>query len=420
MGHATLRQYGASFLSCLLALLGPTAAAALTFAQARDLVVSGVILPSANVADLVAYGRSTLLVSGDVVGSSDDPGSYRTITADTWFFWIDDDKTAHYAHATRFVFVDDATSTVSVENWEWWPAINGTEIWDTRQDRFNSPDVFFGMPPPQPPPAAAPPPALLRAAGFSRVCVYIISGEDDAVDTEFAKDKENMDTALTQYFGASNIHKKITRNNPTMTQVCDDFDDFADEAPACDKFVFFFTGHANETYLALRAHAIGTADRQLTGQKLADKLDDIPAPQWILIEACHAAAHVPPIDDARIEGHVITSAAADKKSYFDPEDGSYWVTHITQCMNDPAADGPDQGTEVSPAEAEAWAEQALNDSGDDKQAAQDSSIEQVHSESDTPALSPLAQATGVILLLLAGAAFLRGRRQRSASEVRDG
>lgn len=352
------------------------------------LVQEVVIMPSPNVETLVAYSWPELLQPGELVYSAGEPDMPFEIAEPAWFFWIDDLKDATFAHPTRFVFVGEQSGELFVSEQAWWPAIGETEIWDSALARSTSTNVVFGEPVPEPEDIETI--ATEEFSGgdgtYERVCIYIISGVDEASNKWAKADKDNMEKSLKKYFGEDNIAQTLKRNNPTMMQVCDDLKAMATQDEPSDKIVFYFTGHANSSYLALRAHPFGNADRQLTAEKLEAKLDDFNIPVWVILFGCEVEGVGKGLNNKDLTGHALVAAAEDKPGMYCPASGSYWTTYLAECLNNMAADGNDEGTSISPQEAQDWAEKRLNESGSDKQAAQNSSLIELKKTTGLPGL----------------------------------
>ena len=110
-----------------------------------------VIQPSPNADMLVAYGLQQHL-SADAVLQSLLPADDQSSTApigqpyshgDAWFFWVDDQPQAAFAHDTRFVLIDRTTGAIEVTHEEWWPVINGEPYWNAMEIREDSPDIVY-------------------------------------------------------------------------------------------------------------------------------------------------------------------------------------------------------------------------------------------------------------------------------------
>ncbi|WP_449245367.1 hypothetical protein [Desulfobacca acetoxidans] len=127
----------------------------LTRDQAIAVLVQQVINPSPNKDTLMAFGPQNMLQPGAVVKSGwSDVGSARTIQTPTWFFYINDEPEAKFAHSCRFVYIDAGCANpvvgngIVVETKDWWPEINGVEIYVGML--YASPDLVYGTPPSPP------------------------------------------------------------------------------------------------------------------------------------------------------------------------------------------------------------------------------------------------------------------------------
>lgn len=67
-----------------------------------------------------------------------------------WFAYLDEDPFAQYEHAGRFLFIDEDTGQVTVEDQAWYPEIDGEALWSTDLTTLN---VFKSHAAPTPPPA---------------------------------------------------------------------------------------------------------------------------------------------------------------------------------------------------------------------------------------------------------------------------
>jgi hypothetical protein len=88
-----------------------TGADSLTREQAVSVLIAQVINPSPNKDTLMAFGPQNMLQPGTVVrppllNAQPFPGSVRTIQTPTWFFFVNDEPEAKFAHSCRFVYID--------------------------------------------------------------------------------------------------------------------------------------------------------------------------------------------------------------------------------------------------------------------------------------------------------------------------
>lgn len=145
----------------LMVMIGSTASAEVISRQeAVDILIREVILPSPTRGAMMAFGPQKPLAPGDKIEPPDrgfDPsqGTVRAIEKPTWFFWIDDEPDAKFAHPTRYVYIDanqpdpKVNHGIIVDFQAWWPMINGKHYLSRDADRFfDCPDKVYGQAPP--------------------------------------------------------------------------------------------------------------------------------------------------------------------------------------------------------------------------------------------------------------------------------
>ena len=134
----------------------------LTRDQAISILVNQVITPIAYEDYYMAFGPQQMLTIGDRVepeelGGQPYPGSAKDIQGPTWFFWVDTNKWARFAHLVHFVYIDASHPNptigdgIIVEDQGWWPNINGVDYLDEAEERWESIDIVYGQAPTGPP-----------------------------------------------------------------------------------------------------------------------------------------------------------------------------------------------------------------------------------------------------------------------------
>ena len=101
-----------------------------------------IIVPANLDHNVTAFLGMLPLQAGDVIRSSDAPERQRTMTADTWFCWIDDNPQAFFEHNTTYVIIDVATGGVDVIVEGWWPELNGSPLFMTDAE-WEDPDIVI-------------------------------------------------------------------------------------------------------------------------------------------------------------------------------------------------------------------------------------------------------------------------------------
>jgi len=116
--------------------LGPTG---VTRENAIDILINQVIKPL-ETDNKIVFGLSDTLQEGDKIAPwlptplSENIDEcpyliYRHIENPTWFFWIDNDPKAEFAHPNTFVFIDAQNGNIVTTNEEWWPVLNDESLW---------------------------------------------------------------------------------------------------------------------------------------------------------------------------------------------------------------------------------------------------------------------------------------------------
>jgi len=136
---------GAAF--ALLASCTPGRSAQ-TFEAARQVVLDQVLLPESLDRPVIVFALAELLEPGDEIGPYHKEGygpavEPFSIEEETWFFWIDDAPGAHFAHTNRFVLLPRSGGVPSVQEYEWWPVLNGQGLWTESADYWNEGNWAF-------------------------------------------------------------------------------------------------------------------------------------------------------------------------------------------------------------------------------------------------------------------------------------
>ena len=94
--------------------------------------------------DYYVYMVDDILDSGTFITIPRPEGDYNvTLDRNVWFFYLDEEPLAPFAHPTHFVLVnvDDAEYTVYDE--EYYPVIDGVSYWSTTEERENEENVIY-------------------------------------------------------------------------------------------------------------------------------------------------------------------------------------------------------------------------------------------------------------------------------------
>lgn len=119
------------------------ASALITRPEAVEMILQQVIKAGNLQQDVLAFLGREPLREGDEV-QEDMPGAdVVRIKGPTWFAWVNDDPAAEFEHPTRYVFLDAETGRMRVLTRSWWPLVNGSAVWQTREELQGDRFVIF-------------------------------------------------------------------------------------------------------------------------------------------------------------------------------------------------------------------------------------------------------------------------------------
>ena len=363
----------------------PTLYLFLTRQSAIERLMAEVIQPSPNADMLVAYGLQHPLSEDDVLQSF-LPADIKSNTApiglpyshgDAWFFWIDDQPQAAYAHPTRFVLIDRATGAIKITPEEWWPVINGDPYWDMLETREGNPDIVYqGVDTyvnPEGPQASVQFIAEgftqllyadkllrstrsdIRSIGFAHLLktnnpnkpkyAILVRGSDERA---FNNSIEAMKAQLIKDgFPSKNI---IVVDQTYLTKIGDvvkAFDDMVSkiktDGAKDPEFLFYYVGHGNKgngmVFDVGKKHQTGTmderikkgladtmnyggftlikADCSMNTDHLAGNLVRIPAENiTVIIDACKSGTAVKALSKVGLKGCILTATNEDRSMLY--------------------------------------------------------------------------------------------------------
>lgn len=304
------------------------------------------------------------------------PSPPISIVAPSWFFFEDDDPRAEYAHEVTFILVSrDGLGGIVIERHaeEWWPVLNGTELYSEPLLNQASPDRIWGSYPgtfcpaslaaPSGPPdgKTAPPRVEDAEAAAPKLCAYLFKGKhynphrDNNVNLMKNALKDN-----TRGPGVpeANITVADLRKKQSITDAVN-----ALNAANCTQAYIYICCHANFEEIA------GTEER-ISADDLRAELARLKACSvFFFLQSCQSYAHTSEVKDglrdrdgAGLFVHdpktiaTFASANFNRKSAVNDDDVdndknvSYWTRDIAAAFTKEAADGNGDG-KVSPVEA---------------------------------------------------------------------
>jgi hypothetical protein len=272
---------------------------------AADRVIAEVLEPAGlGESDVVIYGPVEKLEPGDTVmpvldldGHPIDPFVVET---DTWFFWIDRDPFARFAHPTQFVFVEG--DTIRVEDQQWYAVVKGEELL-VPDIAVDDPRRVYGNPIPPSPTSAvrssprqtaqrqSPPDLYLNTAELDQVAI-VVNGWPGSRNT--LRDFQNMSNILRlRGYNVIEVEPSepgVAGSDMTRTRILEAFAAIAGEREEpYSQFVFYYAGHGSEGSLVMGADK--NSPILLAPREIAEAMQPIDALETVLItDACYTGA----------------------------------------------------------------------------------------------------------------------------------
>lgn len=333
----------------------------------------------------------SLLVPGDVVADYDST-FIRTITTESYFFWVDFRVRDFWMHRAGFFFMDAATGAIDTLESDSWPVLNGASLHRFEEEGDFSPELVFGGGYPiwtGPAPGIRPgletesvtltyrAPAAQPTGGGTRG--LIIGGRNTKTGPTEMRDApaihgdvQRAKKLMTMIPKGPSLHPDsiVTvgegdndNTGATVTQICQVIDT---QIPKnLDKLHVYLIGHGKPGYF-LVAGTGGSRTARLYYDKLACKLIETGAKEvCITIMACWSGSAIRHLareqkDGVRLKGVVVTSSTDDKTT-FRQDDGSAFMKWLLSCAQDIQGGDADKDGKFHNYEGVAWA-RAINDS----------------------------------------------------------
>ena len=257
-----------------------------------------------------------------------------------WFFFVDEDPNAHFAHPVHYILIDTVTGEEEVTKAEWWPLIDGKPRFSKLKERTDPATIIFDKTRGRSERGELRPligTSIAELKMHSPCCAWaiIVCGYDDLPDT-FDEDTDGIYSVLTG-LGVTDDHIFFVSPHTThpgvdqplsVANVQWAINQVASGATENDKVLFFYSSHGGIDSLTCGGNSISAAT-------LSGWLNNIHAEELsIVMEACHSGSfigkykngtYVAAEDDLTGNGElnraVLTSASTDTSSYADV-DGS--------------------------------------------------------------------------------------------------
>ncbi|MBU7047018.1 MAG: hypothetical protein HXS54_11350 [Theionarchaea archaeon] len=296
--------------------------------------------------DLITAGDMIIFLWPHILLTSDAISPYAPYQSETekypllvqyplkensWFFWIDDDPYAKYAHPVRFVFFGAESKETTVYNEEWWPVLNGTPLWVDKSEYWNAfywvynsglvqpkPSIYFGVK------------TALDEKPESVGRALVVNGwkGQEACKEDMAEDEKGM-TAVLEKMGFT------VEGANTVKEVETQLKKWAKEMTLCNTLIIYITAHGNDGYTVI-------GGERFTASEFAALLRNFEEGVhiFVVIDACSAGSFI--ADDMKKKAEmIITATGAHKRAYrdFDPvndvnptDKGSEFTSGFTEAL----------------------------------------------------------------------------------------
>lgn len=280
-----------------------------SYAKARKLLLRDVIRPASLVPgdDVVAFGLPRPLAAGQRVTPFLDRGPAFRAKGRWWFFWVDDDPLARFAHPTRYVYVNAVTGRLKVIEQEWWPLVDGTAPWFEFEDYWEPGNWAFSNLAPRepPPPAPAGSRSMLRGQAGEECAVLVDGAGDPKIGTR--QDVDGMEAVMELFdFRRAVIHA------PASKELLEEMVQWLVDS-GCKDLLVYLTSHGDQQEILI-------GGRPYTAQMLKLLMARYPAVDFkVVVDACFAGSWIEPL--GKRPKIVIASSNFDEVSYGANRDG---------------------------------------------------------------------------------------------------
>ncbi|MBU7021204.1 MAG: caspase family protein [Theionarchaea archaeon] len=276
--------------------------------EATETVIGQIAKSSEAPYGLRVYGYPDLLPKGSTIVPfaqwTRGEQEFISCDGDCWFFWLDYDPMAHFSHKTLYVLVSASTGEMTIKEAEWWPVVNGKEMWgkfierasdeflvyETEPEKIEAELVSIGLP--------ELPPLRTHALPGCEAWAIIVCGSDDVTDT-FDEDIKGIYNVLTgleyaddhifyvsPWTGDQGVDRVTNISNVQWA-----INQVAARSDSEDTVFFFYTSHGGVDSLDCNPGAPGGGT--ISSTNVDNWLDTITSRDMIiLIEACHSGSFI--------------------------------------------------------------------------------------------------------------------------------
>jgi len=303
---------------------------ALSFEEASQLVIDQVIIPDQLDHRLILFGSPQILTPEDELNvyAADDlskPGENLPLTAESWFFWVDDAPYALFTHPTRYVLVNAQSGEITTSNEGWWPVLNGKSLW-VEDDQYHDQEnwIYSNIEnrsdadeshQPGLKAALVADPSLLQQESSSTVGL-VVNGwsTGQGAESDLNESQQQMERLLDK--SGFDVTSVDSGDADPKQKVEDWINDEAANLQPGDTVVIYLTGHgANNNGTG----GLAVGDEDLTETELVGWLGDVhPGVHTIVIlDTCHSGAWRDGLEN--VADVNLTSTGPDIPAYADTD-----------------------------------------------------------------------------------------------------
>jgi hypothetical protein len=294
-------------------------------------------------------------------GDAND-GVVFDVTADSWFFWEDDEPDGLFEHPVRYHLLDAAIAApvagdVQTVDGERWPEVLYSGAAESvallPPTHTNKPTDLDDIAPPIEP---QPIPTLAQSQ-FRNECAIVVVGPKEATKLRNAR-------RVGDFFrlDRKTLYIQVKDDEPATFEDLKKMIQNAKEA-RCPKLFLYIGGHGyrqGDPAVQLGREGDRSKAERVSYKEIADELEaafgDTTSKVCLIIESCFSERAILDFQGRGLMGEIAVSSVHDSFSWYDPARFSYFTEFLIDCWTGPVAPGvdTDNNGEISLAEARAW------------------------------------------------------------------
>ena len=330
------------------------------YASARQDIldyINGLGLDEANAGAFMPYRP---LCTGSSIQSADKVDVNVELSEDIWFAYLDFSQDIRYSHYGQYVYVNAETGTLTTDDVEWYPVIDGEAYLKNPGDRI------YGT---EPEPVLEQNSSVISEQVTSTVpkteiCAVLVSGTAEN-PRQVESFEQDVDFIKNNLMGES-LGPQLTEDdisvlkNASFKQIKDKLESFKGKY---SKVYFYYSGHGTKNYMVTN----DTVGNRMWYVDLAEALEATEADDvCVILDACHSGGAVSEFKrNAGLQSTnvtLLTSSSVDTTSWTryiitgggDTIRTGEYTWAFVKCFGDPNAN-TDKDDKVTIKEAHRWA-----------------------------------------------------------------